>query len=78
MKKFPQVRLNKIPLESFMDNLMDLYMGGVEYIDIIGTAHPMNDIINIIVREEYVNEDFEEEDDINEFPLTDETLNLLI
>ena len=75
MKKFPQVRLNKIPLESFMDTLMDLYMGGVEYIDIIGTAHPANDIINIIVREEYI-EDFEEDEE--DSPLTDEILNSLI
>ena len=76
MKKFPQVRLNKIPLESFIDTLMDLYMGGVEYIDLIGTVHPVGDMINIIVREEYINEEFDNTGDEN--TLTDEILNSLI
>ena len=58
---------------------MDLYMGGVEYIDIMGTPHPKNDIINIIVRDEYINDVEEEnEEEYNNTPLSDETLNQLI
>jgi hypothetical protein len=75
-KNSPQIRVKKIPLEYFIDTLMDLYMGGVVYIDIVGTPHPKNDILNIIVKDEYIGEeeDYYEE----EPPLTDETLNLLI
>jgi len=54
-------------------------MGGVEYIDIMGTPHPKNDIINIIVRDEYINDVEEEnEEEYNNTPLSDETLNQLI
>lgn len=68
--------MKKIHLESLIDTLMDLYMGGVNYIDITGISHPVNDIVNIIVRDDYFNEEEDEEED--DCPLSDETLNQLI
>lgn len=72
MKKPQQIKLRKIPLEPLIDTLMELYSGGVEFIDIVGTQLPYHDILNILVQEEYITE---EQEDI---PLSDETLNQLI
>jgi hypothetical protein len=76
-KNPPQIRLKRIHLETLIDTLMDLYMGGVSYIDIMGISQPKNDIINIIVREEYIEkEEYNEELPLT--PLSDEILNQLI
>ena len=50
-----QVRLKKIPLESFIDMLLDLYNSGVCYIDIVGNVGEKIDYVGIFVEEEYMN-----------------------
>ncbi len=57
------MKLRKIPLESLLEILSDLYESGVDYIDIAGETNKKNrDVINITVKEEYMFFNNEEED----------------
>lgn len=49
-----QVRLRKIPLEEFIDVLLDLHNSGVCYIDIIGNVGEKIDKVGIFVEEQYM------------------------
>jgi hypothetical protein len=75
MKK-NSVRLSKIPLKGFIDMLVHLYNGGAEYVDILGDVNTQQDIVNILVRQEYMRSanDIPEE----QVPLSDEMINRLI
>jgi hypothetical protein len=76
MKK-NSVRLSKIPLKGFIDMLVHLYNEGAEYVDILGDVAPQQDVINILVRQEYIGK---REGDLagGQVPLSDEMINRLI
>lgn len=68
------LKLRKIPLESLIQILQDLYNGGADYIDISGEQNgeedSVKDIIQITVKPEYILNDEEEDDeDIQEIKL---------
>ena len=72
------VELRKIPLAGFIDLLQELYEKGADYVDIIGKPNTQQDIISVVVKEEYVdvyNNGFTEDDDIS-LPSGDEMINL--
>ena len=80
-----EVILKKIPLEILMQTLVDLYHGGVVYIDIMGISGQVQDTLGISFTKEYMREniDFEDvEDYLNqtiEINLSDEDdLNQLL
>jgi hypothetical protein len=60
-----EIKLQKIPLESFIDILVGLWESGADFIDIIGVPNVDQDSIGIAVKEEYINslEVIEEEED---------------
>jgi hypothetical protein len=73
MKK--QLIIQKIHLEGFMDLLMELYMDGAVFFDIASSVNDEQDIIKVVVKEEY----FEEyQEPPPSAPLTMEFLNSLI
>ena len=60
-----EVILKKIPVEILMQTLVDLYNGGVEYIDIMGISGEVQDTLGISFTKEYMREnvDFEDVED---------------
>ena len=61
------VTLKKIPLEAFIQMLVELYDKGADYIDIIGKPDEEQDVISIIVKFEYIDPEnnlFESDEDI--------------
>lgn len=60
--------ITKIPLEAFIETLVDLYQKGAEYVDLRVVPEEGQDIIQILVRKEYV------EDENNRFPPEDSTM----
>ena len=78
-----EVRLRKIPLNVFIQALMDVYNTGVDYIDIIGKPDEEQDTIGIAFCEEYMSKEEEtNEEDLKEqiknINLSDEDLNQLL
>lgn len=78
-----EVRLRKIPLNVFIQALMDVYNTGVDYIDLIGKPDEEQDTIGIAFCEEYMSKEEEpNEEDIKEqiknINLSDEDLNQLL
>ena len=75
-----EIVLQKIPLEGFIDILMQLYNNGANYIDIVGEPNVEQDVISVLVKKEYI------DDTINLFPmeenislkLTDDEINELL
>ena len=67
MEQNNKVILRKIPLEVFIDVLMDIYEQGVDFIDIVGTNNEIQDEIGVMFTKEYVNEEaqhmFEEDEE---------------
>lgn len=78
-----EVRLRKIPLNVFIQALMDVYNTGVDYIDIIGKPDEEQDTIGIAFCEEYMSKEADEEtfenlkEEIKNINLSDEDLNQL-
>lgn len=76
-----EVKFRKISLQLLLDTLTHIWDSGADYVDIIGIQGEDQDVINIVVKEEYMSEeetdvyDEEEEDDQ---PLSDEDINNLI
>jgi len=82
-----EFKLNKIPLSDLIDQLIELYDSGANFVDIVGHNGENKDTIGILVRNEYVTYNRHPEDrykgtdpeeDIQERPLTDEDLNQLL
>lgn len=71
------ITLQKIPIKNLMEILSELYNDGADYIDISGMPNVEQDVISIFVREEYMNQDEEEEEECNS-DLSDDDLNQLI
>lgn len=61
-----EVKLQKIPLEAFIDALVHLYENGANFVDIIGIPNVDQDVIALAVKNEYL--EIEEEEDENEEP----------
>lgn len=89
MKKDNELRFRKISLRLLLDTLTHIWNSGADYVDIIGIQGDEQDVINIVVQEDYMTdeelEDDEDEDDNEEepdddddVPLSDEDINNLI
>ncbi len=59
-----EMRIRKVPLESFLDILADLYDKGVNYVDIVGMLDDTQDGIMISFSKEYMDEEFQENFDM--------------
>lgn len=59
-------RINKIPLEEFINLLIHLYERGADFIDITKADEENNDILRIEVKSEYIREEFLTDDDIED------------
>ena len=73
----------KIDLHSFIQTLIKVYNSGADYIDLIGKSEETSDTVSIVVHEDYLSDEEEEEDiidddAINDSPLSDENINDLI
>jgi hypothetical protein len=52
-----KVVLRKIPLEIFLDVLLEIYEQGVDYIDIIGVPDEEQDTIGVTFSQDYISPD---------------------
>ena len=83
-----EVSIQKIPLNNFIDVLVDLYNRGVDFIDIIGTQGDQKDYMAITFSKDYMSEDaiedFENDpmiitkEDITNHKLSEKDINDLI
>jgi hypothetical protein len=76
-----EVRFRKINLQFLIETLTHIYDAGADYVDIIGIQDDIQDTINIVVQEEYMNteeNEEEENDDDDNNTLSDEDINNLI
>jgi hypothetical protein len=83
MRQNKEIRFRKISLELLLDTLTHIWDAGADYVDIIGIQGEDQDVINIVVQEEYMSEEdndvYDDEDDEEEDkPLSDEDINNLI
>ena len=69
MENNEALTIKKIPLDGFIDILMDLYNKGVDYIDITGVTNEHSDKMAISFTSEYMMEGAEEE--FNDAPALD-------
>lgn len=74
-----KARFVKLPLDSFIKQLVDLYEMGVDYVDLVGESDTLQDFIEIHFTNDYMSPEmrsnFEKEDDTS---LSDEDLNQII
>lgn len=79
-KKKNELLIRKVPLKMFIEQLVDLWYSGTDYIDLESVneeGDDKRDTINIMVYEEYVNTgDFPEDDAPEE--LADDDINSLL
>jgi hypothetical protein len=61
MENNEALTIKKVPLDSFIDILMDLYNKGVDYIDITGVTNDHSDKMAISFTSEYMMEGAEKE-----------------
>jgi hypothetical protein len=77
-----EIRFRKISLQLLLDTLTHIWDAGADYVDIIGIQGEDQDVINIVVQEDYMSDepiDESEDDDDDETPtLSDEDINNLI
>lgn len=84
-----EIKLRKIPLASLIEQLIELYNSGADFVDVVGMNGEEKDTIGIVVKNEYVtyNRHIEdvfqgkslmEEDDEEDKPLSDEDINQLL
>jgi len=82
MRQNKEMRFRKISLELLLDTLTHLWDAGADYVDIIGIQGEDQDVINIVVQEDYMSDEEpidESEDDDDDTPtLSDEDINNLI
>ena len=79
MENSKEVRFRKISLRLLLDTLTHILNSGADYVDIIGIRGDEQDVINIVVQEDYMtDEELEEYDDDDDVPLSDEDINNLI
>lgn len=68
-----QLTVNKVPLEDFINLLINLYEEGANFIDMTGINEDNKDFVRVIVRDEYMEKEKKEE-----APLCDEDIDKLI
>lgn len=76
-----EIRFRKISLELLLDTLTHIWDAGADYVDIIGIQGEDQDVINIVVQEDYMSDepiDEAEEEDDDPPTLSDEDINNLI
>ena len=78
-----EIRFRKINLQLLLDALTNIWDSGADYVDIIGIQGEDQDVINIVVQEEYMSEeedieDYDEEHSDDPPTLSDEDINNLI
>jgi len=76
-----EVRFRKISLQLLLDTLTHIWDSGADYVDIIGIQGEDQDVINIVVKEDYMSEednDVYDEEEEEDTPLSDEDINNLI
>lgn len=75
-----ELRFRKISLRLLLDTLTHIWNSGADYVDIIGLRGDEQDVINIVVQEDYMTDEEleEEEEDDEDTPLSDEDINNLI
>jgi hypothetical protein len=76
-----EIRFRKISLQLLLDTLTHIWDAGADYVDIIGIQGEDQDVINIVVQEDYMSDEpiDESEDDDDDTPtLSDEDINNLI
>jgi hypothetical protein len=78
-----EIRFRKISLQLLLDTLTHIWDSGADYVDIIGIQGEDQDVINIVVQEEYMSEeedieDYDEEHSDDPPTLSDEDINNLI
>lgn len=80
-----EVIIRKIALQAFIETLVEVYNSGADYVDLIGSPDEKQDTIGIVVHEEYLSKEEhdielidDEEEEINDKPLSDEDINDLI
>jgi hypothetical protein len=84
MRQNKEIRFRKISLQLLLDTLTHIWDSGADYVDIIGIQGEDQDVINIVVKEDYMSEeedieDYDDPDDDDETPtLSDEDINNLI
>ena len=52
-----EVRFKKISLQMLIDALTHIYNSGADYVDIIGIQNDEQDVINIVVKEDYMTDE---------------------
>lgn len=52
-----KIVLRKIPLEIFIDVLLEIYEQGVDFVDIIGVPDEIQDTIGVTFSQEYISPD---------------------
>ena len=82
MKDNGELRFRKISLRLLLDTLTHIWNSGADYVDIIGIRGDEQDVINIVVQEDYMTdeelEEYDEDDEDEDDPLSDEDINNLI
>ena len=78
-----EIRFRKISLQLLLDTLTHIWDAGADYVDIIGIQGEDQDVINIVVQEDYMSDEpideSEDDDDDDDTPtLSDEDINNLI
>ena len=82
MRQNKETRFRKISLQLLLDTLTHIWDSGADYVDIIGIQGEDQDVINIVVKEDYMSEeedieDYDDDEDEDK-PLSDEDINNLI
>ena len=82
MRDNGELRFRKISLRLLLDTLTHIWNYGADYVDIIGIRGDEQDVINIVVQEDYMTdeelEEYDEEEQDEDDPLSDEDINNLI
>jgi hypothetical protein len=82
MRQNKEIRFRKISLQLLLDTLTHIWDSGADYVDIIGIQGEDQDVINIVVKEEYMSEEendvYDEEEEEDNDTLSDEDINNLI
>jgi hypothetical protein len=82
MRQNKEIRFRKISLQLLLDTLTHIWDSGADYVDIIGIQGEDQDVINIVVKEDYMSEEeydvYDEEEEDEDQPLSDEDINNLI
>lgn len=82
MRDNGELRFRKISLRLLLDTLTHIWNSGADYVDIIGIRGDEQDVINIVVQEDYMTdeelEEYDEEEQDEDDPLSDEDINNLI